>query len=507
MFAYSKREVIPQQIQPAENSEGADAFISQVRRDLESSNPETRRMAVQSLARSTYPRAREVLEDATRHHMPDVKIEASFQLAHLANFEDGRAVPGLIEGLKDKESRLSAIQFLGLIGDRRAVDPLLQVLGGIGSGKAAHTFYKLEERERAAFALGRIGDPRAIDGLMNALRMDNAKVGLTAVNALKDINNVSIVPKLAAFLLNEAEYHRILSSGGDTPQYPGLVNQLYHAVIRTLEHLDTSQNWELVGLRSVHPDLRQKMAEALGQSGDVSAVKALSEKLLDEDEKLNVREACAKALGQIGDPSAVQVLLQVLNAPTNEAFTETVIRSLGKIGSDEAVSKLLSMSANKSRFTNDASDAIRSMGDAAIPKLLELLDSADTSSKQKEEIINHLRQVTNFDETVVLALLQALRDPNQSVGREAEHCLIERADRQHLELFLENVSSDDAWTRWVCIHCLGKIGGNKAVLRLITLLNDPERRVVNKVRETLDNIGTPEAREALRKWRESHPNE
>ena len=73
---------------------------------------------------------------------------------YLGEIGDDRAVPALIEALKD-ESDVSwlAARSLGMIGDRRAIDPLIEALGSPEKWL----------RQGAAWALGKIGDEKAIE--------------------------------------------------------------------------------------------------------------------------------------------------------------------------------------------------------------------------------------------------------------------------------------------------------------------------------------------------------
>ncbi len=69
---------------------------------------------------------------------------------------------------------------LGKIGDKRAVDPLIQVLKGKDWPVV---------RCAAAGALGELGDKRAIGPLTQASNDSEINVRLAAENALKKINN------------------------------------------------------------------------------------------------------------------------------------------------------------------------------------------------------------------------------------------------------------------------------------------------------------------------------
>ena len=90
------------------------------------------------------------------------------------------AVPLLLEALKSRivPVRLGAIEALGAIGDRRAVDPLLAITGHQGM---------LEVRLAAVLALGEIGSPDAVPLLVPLLREPNRYLRYGAAIALEQL--------------------------------------------------------------------------------------------------------------------------------------------------------------------------------------------------------------------------------------------------------------------------------------------------------------------------------
>ena len=85
----------------------------------------------------------------------------------------------LIRGLSDDNSyvRRTAAKALGHLGDKRAVDPLIEAL----------SHYDYEVRLAAAEALGRLGDKRAVDPLIEVLADDTGWIRKAAEAALKKL--------------------------------------------------------------------------------------------------------------------------------------------------------------------------------------------------------------------------------------------------------------------------------------------------------------------------------
>ena len=98
----------------------------------------------------------------------------------------------LINELKypDPGVRLSAVEELARIGDRRAIDPLIASLSDTDPAV----------RESAAFGLGDFRNPKAVDPLIVLLKDPDGRVRRAAVRALGLINSPSAVEPLIAVL-------------------------------------------------------------------------------------------------------------------------------------------------------------------------------------------------------------------------------------------------------------------------------------------------------------------
>jgi len=127
------------------------------------------------------------LIDALSDKSTDVQYVAAKSLGILA---DERAVEPLLLKLKSDEKwvRRGAAHSLGLIGDRRAVDPLIGLL----------TDTRHDVRAQAAWSLGRLGDVRALEPLKLLLqdpRDDVRREAAAAIEHLqKPAGSVSPVP-------------------------------------------------------------------------------------------------------------------------------------------------------------------------------------------------------------------------------------------------------------------------------------------------------------------------
>lgn len=133
---------------------------------------------------------------------PDRAVREDATIA-LGMIGDPRAIDALIEAMKDGAVKRHAIMSLGMIGDARALQPVLDALKGKGirqEGTPTPGCIVSEEafiKEAAATALGHFRDPRVIPDLMMLLK-DNV-LRERAADSLVLIGDAAIEP-LVAFL-------------------------------------------------------------------------------------------------------------------------------------------------------------------------------------------------------------------------------------------------------------------------------------------------------------------
>lgn len=118
----------------------------------------------------------------------------------LGEIGDLRAVPAFIENLESSSSAIqaAAAQFLGSLGDRRAVEPLLRAL--VRGNNASSLVWIVQ-------ALGKLQDQRAVEPLLALVQTtDSASVRYTAIEALGrlgDTRAISIIRRYA----NDDSHH------------------------------------------------------------------------------------------------------------------------------------------------------------------------------------------------------------------------------------------------------------------------------------------------------------
>jgi HEAT repeat protein len=153
---------------------------------LEEPDPLIRRSAVDALGRFDTPESREALRRALRDPDPTVRRNAIDAVARL---QDTAAVDALVLALDPRNGlwlRYSAAEALGVVGNHRAVAPLIE---------AAQDPQVLIRRV-AVRSLGLLHDSRAIPTLVRALRDPDPQVRLHAAEGLGRIGHEGVVPQL-----------------------------------------------------------------------------------------------------------------------------------------------------------------------------------------------------------------------------------------------------------------------------------------------------------------------
>ncbi len=185
------------------------------------------------------------------------------------------AVDPLIKELdsNDVEIQESAAALLGIIADKRAVDPLIKALQG-----------GIKRKYIAAWSLSKIHDARVIPYLIKSLEDENTEVRRYSIRALISFGKQAVDP-----------------------------------LIEVIKH--------------PNPNVRAGAARALGDISDKKAVEPLLS--IINDENIEVVFAVSWAIGKIGDNRAVLPLIQLLNHK-NKDIRINAARSLGIIGNKNA---------------------------------------------------------------------------------------------------------------------------------------------------------------------------
>jgi HEAT repeat protein len=221
--------------------------------------------------------------------------------------------------------------------------------------------------------------------------------------------------------------------------------------------------------------VREEAINALGNFKEESAVKALADRVKDQDAE--IRKLAVITLAPFGAraKTAVPNLIGALHDPDVNVVFQAAI-TLGKIGpgAKEAVPALQEALEGKNQKEPEARTllrqyAIESLGQIGpearpvVPKLIELLKKEKKESVREKALIA-LGKIDPENQKVLAALGEAFRDKNDKVQGEAEAVLV---------------------------RC-----GDKAVQTLLKALNDPNSKIGVRAASALASIG-PSAKAAV----------
>jgi HEAT repeat protein len=389
------------------------------------------------------------------------------------------AVPALTAALKSSDDQVRGYSARALeeIGD--ASQPAAPALAALLSDKNG------DVRRKAIDALVAIHLPPGvlIPYLKQALEQSNMDPSLTvpALNALADAGDEGIKILTEELKNDKAQYWACIALAEAGPKAKAAVPELARV----------SQD--------KHPAVRMEAIIALGEIGPDS--KSASPQLVNalSDKQNSVRYAAAFAVGRIGVKEAAPQLTKQLDS--DDAFLKMIsawalakINPDDKAGMERAVSLLVSGLKDPSQHVRGAAarglldlhapqeevmsamsdlladkdpevrgnvaDALASLGQAAVPRLIKALENDDMQSLAVEV----LRRLGPQAKDAVPALVLELKDPDPEYRREVEFALaaIGPAAKTAVPALVEHMTSDEPRVRYTACYALGKIGPDAA---------------------------------------------
>jgi HEAT repeat protein len=294
-----------------------------------------------------YAASEEALRVPARRAMQELAVDhwRSFQPAMDALTQMGRAVvPLLLENLASAEPEMRAkIAFvLGRIGDPRAVDSLLVLVGDAST----------HVRSRAITALLNIGGERAVSALARHTAHESVEMRVAAAKAIGGLSHAGYLDSLIALLADRETSVRLA-----TIESLGLLRDV-RAADFVASFVDDDD-----------PDIRASAVEALGRLGRPEDLDRASRALHDSvlkvrlagirsvqalggahastlliqacsDENKEVRELAAATLAETGDPESVDHLLSAF-LESSPAVQRKIARALGRIGGLDVQNQLV----------------------------------------------------------------------------------------------------------------------------------------------------------------------
>lgn len=301
---------------------------------LAADRPELRLAAATALGRVGGERAARGLAD----HLDDPDPRVRARVARACGRIGARSVvPSLTEVLDaadDTRVRREAVEALGLIGDDRGLDSLVNTLSDPNS----------DIRRAAVTAIGELGDPSPIEDVVSLLEDDNEAVRQATAFALIDL--LVNVPVERSHEVREAIVDELRTVDQQAGVFTPLVDILESEAQARHRH---NAVWLLGRIADEEPpaDVIDALVEALCSSDETVArfaatslaeiggedvTTALAETLADESIDEAARAKSAFALGKIGGDYVQERLEAVIDETRSETVRQRAFAALSKIG-------------------------------------------------------------------------------------------------------------------------------------------------------------------------------
>jgi bilin biosynthesis protein len=199
----------------------------------------------------------------------------------------------------------------------------------------------------------------------------------------------------------------------------------------------------------------------------------------------------AEALGQVGKP-AVDLLIEALLHHPNVVVRRAAGKTLTLIADPKAVPHLISAVLNDEDTVvqGSAMGALARTGETAVPPLLEILASPDSSESHKGHAAWALAFIGSKAEDKLYAAYNSDSPEVRgavvgAIAKVAEENRQERA----LNLLVQSLNDDDVNVRSEAAAVLGNLKYQPAIPRLIELLNHPTGETRKSAALSLMKIG------------------
>jgi HEAT repeat protein len=267
---------------------------------------------------------------------------------------------------------------------------------------------------------------------------------------------------------------------------------------------------QLEMLKNANAAVREKAAEALGQSKSSRAVEQLIAALDDPDP--GVQGNAATALGKIKDPRAIQSLMTTIK--------DAVKDGKAKKGTDDVY---FYTDEQRSRLdvAQKAAEALGNIGVPALDVLMAAFKDKDTDlsgcagsglvmmgAPAVDALIAEVRDPNSGVRSGAVQLLGKIRDPRavpplidvlqvKDLQWNAAYSLGEIGDPRAVDGLIAALQNKDAEFREEAANALGKIKDPRADAALTAALKDPEPKVLHAAANALGLINDPQAVDVL----------
>lgn len=395
-----------------------------------------------------------------------------------------------------------AAEALGIIGDRRAVIPLIRTLD----------FNIPVVSVRSAEALGKIGDNMAFEPLLKLLKKDDPDLGRTTLEAIGKLGLMEALPVILGELKSpDPEMRLIAVKCLENLVHKKSIEPLKDIIIKdknyeikkiAIKALGKIEDPEpvlfLMNLLDTSPEeLHESILEGLGERGDKRACPVIIKSL--ESDYPEIRFQAARVLGKIGDRESIFCLVKTLEDPDWRVCSEA-LKALGCLKDPSSLERLKEyLSHERSYIRQITVKAISNMGEKAIPYLVPLLrdrhnyvrlvtalvlEKLDWMSQEPEMRAAYyfarrdLPSLLKEGEEGFKFLIKGLGDSYALIKEPVENFILSMGDKAK-NLLLKALKNEEPQIRAAALKLMGKLGMEEEII--LKYLKDDEN---NSVRRT-----------------------
>ncbi len=403
-------------------------------KEIEKKNAETDTIKKEEEAAKEVARLLDMLKTYSSKQIIS-RMDITWELIELGS----PAVPALISEMRGGDSKTvgTVIYALGMIGDKRAIPPLYEILPSPEDEEAS---YFTTIKEAICLSLALIGDPNAITLIMQGPYAANRNMSLGSFTNIAAISTMLGDPAVDPLLevigryRNDKKVYGAISALGKIAD-----ERAIPTLLSLLEHSDNN--------------VKKLAMEALAQIGNPSYSEKIKPFLDSEDDIL--RESAAESMYCLRDPSAIDKLITLSAKDPDHQVRLKSLTALGAYDDEKAFQALL-------RGAYDENPIVRIASIKWIGKKGNKMGAATLRLKTKDK-----------DVRVVLASLNAL---------------IELLHKDSEKDFIDILKKDSRWViQKDALEKLDQLHSGKVINYSFTLL---ERKIDegDKARDYKDTI-------------------
>jgi HEAT repeat protein len=440
---------------------------------LTDDNPGVRAEAATALLYYKDKRTIEPLAKCLKDNELQVRINAAFTLGELKALD---AVPALLAAVKEntdwrnkiaQQECLMALRKLNL-GNDDAVQILIEKF---------HDEYLKDEIIKT---LGLFRIEKAKDLLVKATEDPDEKTRKLALQALERLVRTETKPTI----VEPPPQTTDATQGSGYAEFETGTGQSEKNE-RFMVAYEGRLNILLKSAKDPSSEVRATTVNALGNIKDPKAIAALIEALNDGNQ--DVRIKAVEALGQQKDAIAVQPLIEKLD-DSDLKFREKVIQALNEFTDEKIIYALLPFAGfNYARTTILALAEKNAQGFVYVTKK----DGVRTVDSNTPETGKHLRLMVYprmVDKVLVCLDTQDIENKIALLG-----ILYHFSDERIEPVLLKQFNDPDARMREAACRCVGPLGPDAAVTKLIGVLKDPNAKVRIAAALSLSELDDPRA--------------